>query len=245
MPADTITESFTVPVSLERVLRVLRDPAVLSAAVAGTDAQAQIDRVLGTSRDVTIVFGDIEGFTPLSERLGDQGIADMLRTHERIVDNTLASHGGQRVKSMGDGFMAVFAEPAAALRSARRIQESLSALDRSSDGAPARARLGVAVRMRMGVHTGRVVPMRSANGARDLVGRSVVLASRIAGAATGGQVLVSAAVRQHTDPFREFRFLADRHLILKGLTGVHRVAELDWRATEPPSTHQQGTGGPT
>jgi class 3 adenylate cyclase len=227
MSAATVTETITVPLSLERVLRVLRDPAVLTAAVAGSDAQAQLDRLLGTSHDVTIVFGDIEGFTPLSERLGDRGIADLLQAHDHIVDTTLASHGGQRVKSMGDGFMAVFAEPAPALRSARRIQESL------------------AIRMRMGVHTGQVVPMRSTSGASDLVGRSVILASRIAAAATGGQVLVSAAVRRVTDPLREFRFLADRDLALKGLTGLHRVAELDWRATESPTTDSRGTGGPT
>lgn len=162
---------------------------------------------------------------------------------ETLVE--LAFHGGQRVKSMGDGFMAVFAEPAPALRSACRTQESLAEVARASDCTSARDRTDVAIRMRMGVHTGQVVPMRAANGATDLVGRSVILASRIAAAATGGQVLVSAAVRRLTDPLREFRFLADRHLTLKGLMGLHRVAELDWRATERPTSHPRGTGGPT
>jgi class 3 adenylate cyclase len=244
MPTTTVTETFTVPVSLERVLRVLSDPATLNAAVAEADAQAQLDRVLGSVHGVTIVFGDIEGFTPLSERLGDQGIADMLQAQERIVDIALAAHGGQRVKSTGDGFMAVFSEPAEALRSARRIQEHLVELAYAPDCAPRKVPASVAVRMRMGVHACPVVRMRSATGANDVVGRSVILASRIADAATGGQVLVSAAVRRLTDPLGEFRFLADCHLNLKGLTGRHRVAEFDWRASEPSSIHQRSPGGP-
>src|SRR5207245_4780573 len=114
----------------------------------------------------------------------------VVRSLDSIVHDALDPDRGHRTKSAGDGFMAVFAEPAAALRSAGRIQRSLI------DGAPT----GVPVRMRIGVHTGPVVRIRAANGAYDVVGRSVNLASRITDAARGGEVLVSSAVPPLTEP---------------------------------------------
>ncbi len=56
----------------------------------------------------TIVFTDIEGSTALNERLGDVGAREVLREHERLTREALASHGGSEVKAMGDGFMAWF-----------------------------------------------------------------------------------------------------------------------------------------
>ena len=88
------------------------------------------------------------------------------------------------------------------------------------------------MRMRIGVHTGPVVRIRAANGACDVVGRSVNLASRITDAARGGEVLVSSAVRRLTEPLGEFRFHRERRLGLKGLGGLHEIVELAWRAPE-------------
>jgi adenylate cyclase len=232
--AAAVSETFTVAVPFERIVRVLRDPDALTTAIVGAGAQACIDRVLVSPRGVTIMFGDIEGFTFLTERLGDRAAADVLQAQEQLVDGAVVAHDGCRVKSAGDGFMAVFADPAAALRSARRIQETLAEPTGGSDsrsGAPE----GETWRMRIGVHTGAVMRVRSANGTRDVAGRNVILASRIADAADGGQVLVSSAVRHLTEPLDEFDFLAERHLRLKGLAGLHRVAELGWRSSRSPS----------
>jgi class 3 adenylate cyclase len=86
--------------------------------------------------------------------------------------------------------------------------------------------------MRMGVHTGPVVRIRAADGAHDVLGRTVNLASRISGAARGGEVLVSPTVRRITEPLGEFRFQRERRLRLKGLAGLHHVVELAWRASD-------------
>ena len=217
-----MSDTFILPVPFDRVVRMLRDPDALLTALTGADAAAELDRELGTVGCATIMFGDIEGFTPLTERLGDRTAAEVVRSLDSIVHDALDPDRGHRTKSAGDGFMAVFAEPAAALRSAGRIQRSLI------DGAPT----GVPVRMRIGVHTGPVVRIRAANGAYDVVGRSVNLASRITDAARGGEVLVSSAVRRLTEPLGEFRFHRERRLGLKGLGGLHEIVELAWRAPE-------------
>jgi adenylate cyclase len=169
------------------------------------------------SRAATIMFGDVEGFTPLTERLGDRAAADILLDLDAVVRAALDAHGGHRTISAGDGFTAVFADPADGLRAATEVQRALA---------------GAAARMRIGVHTGPVLRLRAADGASDVVGRSVIVASRICDAARGGQVLVSSAVRRPTETLDEFRFRRRRRLLLKGLAGRYEVVELAWKAND-------------
>jgi adenylate cyclase len=223
------TRTAIVAVPFDRAVRLLHDPDTLVKALAGVDAEASFDRVLGVSGEasssvcnrVTVMFGDVEGFTPLTERLGDQAAAELVGALDSIFHAALAGEGGHRVKSAGDGFMAAFIDPAEALRCARSIQWSLIEL----------AQAGLPVRMRMGVHTGPVVRIRAADGAHDVVGRTVNLASRISNAARGGEVLVSSTVRRGAEPLGEFCFQRERRLRLKGLAGLHHVAELAWRGS--------------
>lgn len=207
------SESFTVAIPLPRLLRALSDPGALAIALETADAAVAIGRVLRRQREVTIMFGDIEDFTPLTERLGDQAAATVLADHDRVVGAAITEHGGLAVSSAGDGFMGIFDRAGPALRSAHDIQSALAV----TDG-------GAATRVRIGIHVGPVVPSRSINGTHDLVGRSVIIASRIAHTAAGGEVLVSDAVFQAAGP--EFHFRNERTLRLKGLAGQHRVAEL-------------------
>jgi class 3 adenylate cyclase len=228
--AARVKETIRVPVPLEQIVRILRDPATLTTVVARADADAHMSRVLAAPDAVTIMFGDLEDFTPLTERLGDHAAAELLSALDGIVDANVVAYGGHVIKSAGDGFMAVFAKPADALRSARCIQRSLTASTSAEAIAEAEGARGAA-RMRIGVHTGPVVRVRSTNGAHDLFGRNVILASRIADAASGGEVLVSSAVRCLIEPLAEFTFLANRRLSLKGFADRYPVAELEWRVS--------------
>jgi class 3 adenylate cyclase len=213
MPAAARTRSFTVAVPFDRVLR----------ALAECDADAELECMLDATAEVTVMFGDLEGFTPLTERLGDAGVAQVLHQLDWIVRDGLTAHHGHRATSSGDGFMALFAEPADALRAAIQIQRALA-------GAP--------IRMRIGVHAGPLVRVRTGRDASDVAGRNVILASRISDAARGGEVLVSSAVRRLTEPLGEFRFGRHRRLALKGLSGLHDVVELVWRTTHRRSPWQ-------
>jgi len=129
---------------------------------------------------VTFLFTDIEGSTRLIQELGERFLA-VLGEHAGIVREVLSEFGGVEVNTEGDSFFLAFRSPTDAIPAAVAIQRGLAAYDWPDD-AP--------VRVRIGVHTGDGVL-----GGNDYVGIDVNRAARIAGAAHGGQVLVSDATR--------------------------------------------------
>lgn len=164
---------------------------------------------------VTIFFSDIEGFTSMNERLGDRRAQQVLRDHYAIVRDELLQHRGFEVKVHGDGFMVAFDSAARGLRCAQAIQRRQQAWNegRSDD----------AFRVRMGLHTGEAI-----RDADDFLGSTVNLASRIATAARGGEILVSALLRELCASTGEFAFDDGQELELKGLSQPHRVFSVRW-----------------
>src|SRR4029077_15658304 len=64
---------------------------------------------------VTIVFSDMEGFTEMTERLGDLRAHKVIRDHNAIVREQVKAHGGVEVELQGDGFLLAFPRAADAL----------------------------------------------------------------------------------------------------------------------------------
>ncbi len=124
---------------------------------------------------MTILHCDIEGSTLLAHKLGDERWADLLARYAQVADLTVAARAGRLIDRTGDGLMATFAGPVAAIRAAQRLQQEAADLD---------------VRLRAGVHIGEVLER---NGA--LRGIAVHVAARVMGEAAGGEVLVSDTVR--------------------------------------------------
>jgi class 3 adenylate cyclase len=110
--------------------------------------------------------------------------------------------------------MLVFASPLDALTCAIGIQRTLM---RSSS-------TGYRLRVRIGLHTGE--PIREAD---DFYGNAVNLAARIAAEARGGEILVSALVREKTEPSGAFTFGDPADVELKGLSGMHRLSSVRWQ----------------
>ncbi len=164
---------------------------------------------------VTIFFSDIEGFTSMNERLGDQRAQQVLREHYAIVRDELMQHRGFEVKVHGDGFMVAFDSAARGLRCAQSIQKRQQAWNEG--------RTDDAFRVRMGLHTGEAI-----RDADDFLGSTVNLASRIATAARGGEILVSALLRELCASTGEFSFDDGQELELKGLSQPHRVFSVRW-----------------
>jgi len=169
---------------------------------------------------VTILFSDIEGSTELNERLGDQAFFELLREHNALVREQVAANGGFEVKSQGDGFMIAFASARRGLECAVGIQRAISARNEARPEQP--------LRVRIGLHTGEAI--REGD---DFFGRDVNLAARVAAQARGGEVLVSALLKDLTKGAGDFRFDGGRETELKGLAGRHRVFALEW---EPQAT---------
>ena len=166
---------------------------------------------------VTILFSDIEGFSSLNERLGDRQAQEIVRVHNSIVRGNVGACGGFEVKTAGDGFMIAFDSASRALRCATAIQHELAAYNKAHPEEP--------VRVRMGLHTGEAIRDN-----QDFLGRTVIVASRIADTAVGGEILVSALLRELVNGTGEFRFGEPREVELKGLSGTHQVVPVTWTA---------------
>ena len=131
---------------------------------------------------VTFFFSDIEHSTRLATKLGD-AFVPVLERHRRMMRAAFEAWRGVEVSTSGDSFFAVFPATVDAIEAAASVQRAFA-----DDGA------ADAVRVRIGVHTGQAVRV-----GRDYVGLDVHLASRIADAGHGGQVLVSETTRAALD----------------------------------------------
>jgi class 3 adenylate cyclase len=162
---------------------------------------------------VTLLFTDVEGSTALNEQLGDRRWLEVLARHHALVRQEVTAHGGDEIKSAGDGFMLAFPSARRAIDCAVAIQRAVSAGD-VDDGA---------LRVRMGVHTGEVT--RSGD---DLFGRHVNLAARVAGAASGGEILVSGVVRELVAGTGDITLDGGRDVELKGFGELQRLYAVVW-----------------
>jgi class 3 adenylate cyclase len=159
---------------------------------------------------VTIMFSDIEGFTSITERLGDRRAMDLLREHNIIIRQRVASSGGHEIKAQGDGFMIAFSGASRALECAIGIQLDFAARNRLQPDMP--------VHVRLGLHAGEAI--RDGN---DFLGGAVILAARIAQQAAGDEILVSSVLKELCDLSGEFQFAHGRDVNLKGLSESRRV----------------------
>ena len=138
--------------------------------VTGTRAGATSRRMLAT-----ILFTDICGSTERAAELGDRRWREVLEAHDRASREELERYGGRAVKSLGDGLLATFDGPVAAIRCARAIQDAVAPLD---------------IELRAGVHTGECERI-----GEDIGGIAVHLGARVGAQAAAGEVLVSETIR--------------------------------------------------
>ena len=127
---------------------------------------------------VTFLFTDIEGSTKLAQELPGERWSSVLGRHREVIRAAVEAADGHEEKTEGDGLLAVFDLPTDAVRAAVDAQRGLS-----DEPWPD----GVAVRVRMGLHTGDGV--LDADG--EYVGADIHRAARVGAAGHGGQVLLS------------------------------------------------------
>lgn len=160
---------------------------------------------------VTCFFCDLEGFTPLSERLGPERTRDVLNPFLAEMTRVLAEHGAIVNKFIGDGVFAFFNSPilpldnhaAKACAAALAAQQALTELNR-------RGRALTPLAMRIGLATGDVFVGDYGSGAKldyTCIGDTVNLASRLeqANKTLGTRVLVSGETRAQAGTAFEFR----------------------------------------
>ncbi len=123
----------------------------------------------------TLMFTDVVGSTEQARALGDREWANLLEAHNARVRAELRRFGGREIDTAGDGFLASFDSPAAAIRCAGAVLDSVRA---------------IGVDLRIGLHTGECDVVGD-----KLRGIAVHIGARVASTAGAGEILVSQTVK--------------------------------------------------
>lgn len=153
--------------------------------------EQQADAAAVERRIVTVMFADLVGFTPLSERLDAEDVATIQDGYFATVRETVQRYGGVLEKFIGDAAMAVFGVPQALDDDAERAVRAGLALVASVEHLG--DRLGLApgeLQLRVGVNSGEVVYATAGPDAGRVTGDTVNTSARLQTAAAPGRVLV-------------------------------------------------------
>lgn len=161
----------------------------------------------GERKDVTLMFVDIRGFTPLSEKMEPEEVINILNEYLDLCSRAVFANEGTIDKFMGDGVMVIFGAPIVqedhakrAVRTALMMQSEAEALsDRLQE------KYGRSVAFGIGINSGPAVVGNIGSNERldyTAIGDTVNLAARLESNAKPNQVLISeSAYEQIQDEF--------------------------------------------
>ena len=136
---------------------------------------------------LTVLFTDLKNSTRLYREIGDATAFGRVMNHFDVLKEVIAEEDGAMVKTIGDAVMAVFRQPAGALRAMLHAQQRLAA---PPDGMEP-------LRLKAGLHMGPCIAV-TLNDRLDYFGSTVNLAARLEGQSTGDDVIISSAI--YSDP---------------------------------------------
>ena len=214
--AQLVTLEGLVTQDCDKLVRAIGD--LLGTGVAAVKQSAETARP-AASGVRTILFTDIVEHTAMMRRLGDKAGREVLREHEDLTREVLATHGGDEVKTMGDGFMASFASVTGAVECAIALQRAFEELHHGHGAEPGKE----AIHVRIGLNAGE--PIEEGG---DFFGAAVIMASRIAALADSGEILASDVIRGLCSG-KGFLFADRGENVLRGFEDAVRVWEVRWR----------------
>ena len=156
----------------------------------------------------TVLFADLRGSTALYETLGNAEATSVVTQTVNTIARAVQPFGGQVIKTLGDGLMAVFDEPTQGIRAAMRMHEDLDAMVTRGRERGASAGLR-GLRLQVALARGEVVEL-----AGDFYGDAVNVAARLLDHAGDNETLVTAEVNAGLGQamLRRFRSLDWVHL---------------------------------
>jgi adenylate cyclase len=145
---------------------------------------------------VTVVFADIVGFTPLAARLSPSEVVELLDEIFCGFDELALQHGVEKIKTIGDAYMAVAGAPEPCRDHAERAARLALAMRVLVRELAAAREIELA--MRIGMHSGEVVAgvIGIERFAYDLWGDTVNTASRMESHGAPSEIQISAATRE-------------------------------------------------
>jgi class 3 adenylate cyclase len=188
------------------------------------------EAVADSFSDLTAVFVDLAGFSTLAKRLSPGHLVKLLNAFFSAADRCAERHGLEKVKTIGDAYLAVAGGMAsaggdskAAIAFARDLIAELIDMEKDS---------GLVLQARIGVHTGPAIGgvIGSTRLAYDYWGDTMNVASRLQGVAPLNGIAVSEATYFQTRTVQDFEL---QSVVLKGIgeTAAY-AARLDGRTGE-------------
>ena len=183
---------------------------------------------------VSLLVTDIVDSTRLWARYEREMAADLV-VHDDAVAKVVDLYGGRVFKRTGDGAMAVFDDPVAAVTAGSEIQRALRSMAWRTEGG---------IRVRVAVHAGTVIERDG-----DFFGTAVNRAARLVGVCPPGAVVVSGVTAElmADRPLDEFRLAEVGSVQLRGFAQrepIHAVVADHLVAVGRLGDHTVSTGGP-
>lgn len=241
LPSEPPPKDLSLDEKINKIQRYL--PKGLTEKILG-----QRDKIEGEHKQVTVMFCDMEGFTPLVERLGPEEAYSIMDQVYEILIHKVHDYEGTVNEMTGDGIMALFGAPIAledapqrAIRSAYAIHREMARfsdkLNQEREGIPP-------LKMRVGIHTGPVVVGTLGNDLRvefKAVGDTVNLASRVEGLAKSGTTYVTGETFKLTEGLFRFEALGEQKIKGKEVpVNVYRVIAPSTRRTRFDVSAERG-----
>jgi class 3 adenylate cyclase len=191
---------------------------------------------MNPSAERTVLFADLRGSTGLYERMGNSEATRVVIDSVGTLCQAVAACGGSVTKTLGDGLMAMFSQPTAALRAAAQMQE---ALDQMRHPSPVPVAASAALKLQVALAFGEVIELAS-----DCYGDAVNVAARLLDHAGDNEILATADVVDRLGEVLRLRFRSlDRiqlrgraeavHVYLLAPSRAHDFAATDFGDIEP------------
>lgn len=181
-------------------------------------------------RQLTVLFCDLIGSTHLAGQLDLEDYHDLIRDYQTVCADTIERFDGYIAQYLGDGLLVYFGYPSAHENDAQRAVwaglDILAAIEKTLN--PRLQQMyGVAIAVRLGIHTGQVIVGDMGGGSRQeqlAVGETPAIASRLQDLAAPNTVVISDATARLVQGYFTLEDLGSHHL--KGLAApipLHRV----------------------
>lgn len=139
-----------------------------------------------TVSDMTYLFTDLQGSTPLYDTVGDVNAYFMVRQHFEILNTIVRARSGIIVKTIGDAIMAAFERPRDAVGAGIEMIEELARFNRT---------VSRPLSLKVGIHKGRSVAV-TLNDRIDYFGQDVNIAARVQGLANANEMCIGQQVME-------------------------------------------------
>jgi len=218
---DQISAIFNEPSRDELFNALAQEKAKAESLLLNILPQGIVERIKseeGTIYDfhpcATILFTDMVGFTEIASHMDAHRVVSLIDHIFRRFDDLCDQHGVEKIKTIGDSYMAVAGVPIAVDNHAERMADL--ALDMLATHNRVVQEEGVSMELRIGIHSGPVVAgvIGHRKYAYDLWGDSVNVASRMESTGVPGEIQISVATRQLLPP--RFRCDIRGNVALKG-----------------------------